>query len=174
MWPPMAALVILAALTTALPVAGAPASTGLAVQAGAVGKRAPDFTVRTVDGKTFRLSAQRGKVVVFDFLVPGCGECEVEAPWLGTAARMFGSRGVKVLILDVSGLGDADLRRFYRPYRLEKALIARDNGFGVARKYRVTSLGTTVVVGGDGTIRWRGSWVGDEDRLLNAIRRALA
>lgn len=173
-WPPMAALVILAALTTALPVAGAPASTGLTVQAGAVGKRALDFTVRTVDGKTFRLSAQRGKVVVFDFLVPGCGECEVEAPWLGTAARMFGPRGAKVLILDVSGLGDADLRRFYRPYRLEKALIARDNGFRVARKYRVTSLGTTVVVGRDGTITWRGSWVGDEDRLLNAIRSALA
>jgi hypothetical protein len=87
---------------------------------------------------------------------------------------MFSSRGVRVLLLDVSGLGDADLRRFYRPYRLEKVLIARDAGFRVARTYRVTSLGTTVVVGRDGTIRWRGSWVGDEDRLLSAIRRALA
>lgn len=35
------------------------------------GRRAPDFTIRTAEGGTFRLSGERGRVVVLDFLAPG-------------------------------------------------------------------------------------------------------
>jgi peroxiredoxin len=167
-------LSILAVIAALLAAASAAPGAAQRVQ-GAAAKRAPDFTVRTVGGKTFRLSAQRGRVVVLDFLVPGCGECELQAPVLGVASRVFAARGVTVLILDVSGLGERDLRRFYYgQYRLGKTLVAPDRGLRVARAYAATALGTTVVVGRDGTIVWRGSWVGDEGRLFKAIRRALS
>lgn len=35
------------------------------------GRRAPDFTIQTAEGGTFRLSGERGRVVVLDFLAPG-------------------------------------------------------------------------------------------------------
>lgn len=35
------------------------------------GGSAPDFTMETVDGSSFRLSGHRGRVVVLDFLAPG-------------------------------------------------------------------------------------------------------
>lgn len=35
------------------------------------GRVAPDFTIQTVEGEPFRLSGQRGRVVVLDFLAPG-------------------------------------------------------------------------------------------------------
>lgn len=35
------------------------------------GRRAPDFTIQTAEGGTFRLSRERGRVVVLDFLAPG-------------------------------------------------------------------------------------------------------
>lgn len=35
------------------------------------GAGAPDFTIETVDGFSFRLSEHRGRVVVLDFLAPG-------------------------------------------------------------------------------------------------------
>lgn len=141
----------------------------------AVALRAPDFTVQTLDGKSFRLSAQRGEVVVVDFLVPGCGECEVEAPSLERTARRFASQGVRVLILDVSGLDSSALRSFYtEQYRLRKTSVAPDRGFRVAREYRMNRLGLTFVIGRDRVITWRGTWLGDERKLARAIRAALA
>jgi hypothetical protein len=35
------------------------------------GERAPDLTIQTAEGGTFRLSGERGRVVVLDFLAPG-------------------------------------------------------------------------------------------------------
>lgn len=162
-----------ASLTGAPPVAASsPASTGVA--RGRSARRAPDFAVRTVYGRAFRLSAQRGKVVVLDFLVPGCLECEIGAPSLAKAARLFGARGLKVLILDVSQIGDKQLRGYYYGrLRVGQVMVAADRGFTVARKYGVKALGTTVIVGRDGTIKWQGTWLGDERKLFDAIRRAL-
>ncbi len=135
--------------------------------------RAPDFTVRTLDGRRFRLSAQTGKVVVFDFLLPGCGECEIEAPSLERAARRFGARRARVLILDLAGVDDKLLRSYFGSLGLQGVLVAGD-GARVARSYGVHALGTTVIVGRDGTVRWRGSWVGDEGKLFARIGRALS
>lgn len=138
-------------------------------------KRAPDFALRTIDFKTFRLSAQRGKVVVLDFLVPGCGECEIEAPSLEKLARRFGARRLNVLILDVAQIDDKQLRSYYYgQLGMERVLVATDKRLRVARQYAATTLGTTTVVGRDGTIAWRGSWAGDENRLFKEIREALA
>lgn len=136
--------------------------------------RAPDFVVRTADGKRFRLAAQRGKVVVFDFLVPGCGECDVESPSLQKAAQLFARRGVKVLILDVGKVSDTILRSYYyRQLGLRNVLVAEDRGYRVVHTYGVKTLGDTVIVGRDGKVAWRGSWVGNETKLLREIRGAL-
>lgn len=97
---------------------------------------------RTLDGKAFRLSAQRGKVVVLDFLVPGCGECEVQAPFLEQVARRFAPRGLRVLIVDVTGLEPRLLRGYYLgELRLRRALVGVDEGFRVSKRYRMNRLG---------------------------------
>ncbi|HLO57695.1 MAG TPA: TlpA disulfide reductase family protein [Bacteroidales bacterium] len=44
------------------------------------GQMAPDFTLTTTDGKVFKLSEQRGKIVMLQFTASWCGVCRKEMP----------------------------------------------------------------------------------------------
>jgi peroxiredoxin len=46
----------------------------------AVGQPAPDFTVITTDGKNFKLSENRGKVIMIQFTASWCSVCRKEMP----------------------------------------------------------------------------------------------
>jgi len=150
---------------------------GGASAAGAGGSSgAPDFSVTTIDGTTFTLAAQRGKVVVFDFLQAGCSSCAEQVPVLSRSATRFAAKGVRVLVVDLSGGRASALRSYYRGKlgASKRLLVAPDKGFRVAQRYRVTAVGTTYVVGRRGRVRWQGLWLGKEKVLLRAIAQAAA
>ena len=47
-----------------------------------VGDMAPDFTVKTTDGKSFKLSDMRGKIVMLQFTASWCSVCREEMPFI--------------------------------------------------------------------------------------------
>jgi peroxiredoxin len=62
---------------------------------------APDFTGTTLTGQKFRLSDDRGNVVVLNFWGSWCAPCRAEAPALAALARHFGHDPVRFLGDDV-------------------------------------------------------------------------
>jgi len=47
-----------------------------------IGETAPDFSARLTDGTNFRLSENRGKIVMLQFTASWCGVCRKEMPFI--------------------------------------------------------------------------------------------
>jgi len=63
-----------------------------------VGRRAPDFALRTLDGdRTVRLASLRGQVVVVNFWASWCAACVTEHPALSAAWQRYRDQGVTLV-----------------------------------------------------------------------------
>jgi cytochrome c biogenesis protein CcmG/thiol:disulfide interchange protein DsbE len=116
---------------------------------------AADFRISLFSGGTFRLSEQRGNVVLVNFWASWCPPCRDEAPVLERAWQDYRDRGVKLVGVDVWD-SDQDARGFVREFG-----ISYPNGpdaNAVAVEYGVSGVPETFFVGRDGTVTRH--WIG--------------
>ena len=59
------------------------------------GKLAPDFTLKTLDGKPVKLSDLRGKAVLLNFWATWCEPCKVEIPWFVDLQKQYAGQGLQ-------------------------------------------------------------------------------
>jgi peroxiredoxin len=64
-------------------------------------KMAPDFTLKNLSGKTFRLSEQKGKPVLLIFITTWCPSCRSEIPHYKNIYETYGKRGLEVAMIDI-------------------------------------------------------------------------
>src|ERR1700682_3652025 len=60
-------------------------------------KIAPDFQLKSLDGKTVKLSDFRGKPVLLNFWATYCAPCRVEMPWLVDLHKQYHPQGLEML-----------------------------------------------------------------------------
>lgn len=109
---------------------------------------APDFSGTTLDGKTFRLSDQKGKVVLVNFWATWCGPCKMEMPDLIALQSEYASKGFTVI-----GLADDDLAHvadFVPKAGLNYPVMIKPEGAQEA--YGATGLPTSVLVDRNGKV----------------------
>ena len=73
---------------------------------------APTFVVRTVDGKTIRLTDLKGRPVVIDFWAMWCAPCRASLPHLSQIQTRYRDRGLVVLGLSVDDEDPQTVKRF--------------------------------------------------------------
>ena len=122
------------------------------------GKPAPDFAMKTADGRTVRLSDYKGKVVVLDFWATWCGPCRAALPHLETLAKTYKDQGVVVLASNTSDELEA-FETFMEDesFKQPSLVFARDEAGRAPERasralYGVGGIPHTFVVGTDGRI----------------------
>lgn len=119
-------------------------------EAPAVGHLAPDFTLDSLTGDSFSLSAARGQPVVLNFWATWCPPCRVEIPHFQQASATYNGQ---VLIV---GVDDGEPRAQVAPFAQEMGItypVPLDGNSEVSRRYRVSSLPTTFFIDAEGVIQ---------------------
>ncbi len=113
------------------------------------GKPARDFTITTFDGDQFRLSDQRGKIVLLNFWASWCDPCRDEMPLLTTARGALADDVVMVgvNIMDV----DSEARDFLKTYKVNYP-TGPDSDDRIGVDYGVSGVPETFVVDAEGNL----------------------
>jgi peroxiredoxin len=145
--------------------ANAAGATGVAnpSQHAEVGKPAPDFTLKDLDGKDVRLSSFKGKTVVLEWFNPGCPFVKAAHTKgsLKDAARLHTKAGVVWLAVNSAaagkqGAGVEANREGAKGYAMDYPILLDDSGT-VGKAYGATNTPHMMVIDDKGTLVYRGA-----------------
>jgi len=96
---------------------GTPVTTGPAT----TGNPAPDFTLPATDNTPHTLSAQKGKVVLVEFMAPWCPHCQDDAPEFNKLHDAYKDKGVQIYAVSATTFG-----KDYRPPDVKPPITMQD------------------------------------------------
>jgi len=115
---------------------------------GLVGKPAPAFSLKSLDGKTVDLASFKGKPVVLDFWATWCPPCRELAP---SVQKLHKEMGDKVAVVGMASDDEAAVRDFVKKEGLTMTQLIADEA--VSKAYGVEGIPTTVFIDKDGVVR---------------------
>jgi peroxiredoxin len=135
------------------------------------GAKAPEYTLRTIDGETISSTALRGKVVVLNFWFIGCAVCRALKPKLNTFKTKFDGRD-DVVFIAVTGDPPGEVKRFAKdePLNYLQTAGAADE----LKKFVFSTYPKNVVISKTGEIVYWRSSIYAWDKFESVVRGELA
>lgn len=91
----------------------APASnTTASLQGNVQGVAAPDFTLKSLDGKDVKLSDYRGKAILLNFWATYCQPCKIEMPWFAELQKQYAPQGLEIIGVAMDDVSPDTIRKF--------------------------------------------------------------
>ncbi len=112
---------------------------------------AKDFTVPTLDGRTFRLADYKGKAVLLNFWATWCPPCREEMPSMERLYQRYKDKGFVILAVSIDAQGAPVVIPFVKEYKLT-FLIGLDPKMAVADRYGLRALPTSFLVDKKGAL----------------------
>jgi thiol-disulfide isomerase/thioredoxin len=150
---------ILAALGLALSVNQAGSSavpTPLAVtleDTSVMNKPAPNFELTGLDGKSYRLSSFRGRVVFLNFWATWCIPCQTELPAFVEFSKQQGENGAIILAVNQAEKA-AQISTYLEDQGIQGLTILLDSDLEVNTAFDIRLLPTTYVIDPAGVVRY--------------------
>lgn len=137
----------------------------------AIGKQAPNFTLKNMKGETLSLEQVRGKVVLLDFWASWCKPCRIENPNVVRLYKEYEKKGFTVFSVSL----DNNLQKWVAAIDQDQ-LIWPYHGSNlqgwqcpVAQQYKVNSIPSTFLINEDGIIIERNLRGADLENKLKQI-----
>jgi len=111
---------------------------------------APDFSLKDLNGKTFRLSAQRGKPVLIFFGTTWCPGCRAEIPVYKKVYETYSPRGMNVIYVNIMESAKK-VSRFAENHSLPYRTLLDEDG-DVANAYNVVGVPMIILIDKNGHI----------------------
>jgi len=120
---------------------------------------ASDFSLKDIQGKTFKLSSQNGNPVVIFFGTTWCPNCRSEMPLYKSLYNQYAHRGLKFLYININESTERVAR--YAKQNSFPYLVLLDSDGGVANDYSIIGVPTLILLDKGGKI------IGESHRTLD-------
>ena len=136
------------------------------------GQTAPDFKMKTIDGKMFKLSQLKGKTVVLDFWASWCPDCRKDAPEMVRMYQEYSRQGVEFVGVSM----DTDVeawRKCCEQFGITYTQVSELKKFketAIAKAYGVKWIPSMVVVDKDGKVALSTVLTYKVDKYLKELR----
>lgn len=136
-------------------------------------KTAPDFALKSVDGKTVKLSDYKGKVVILDFWATWCPPCRKGIPDLIELKNEFGKKGVEIIGISVDSKNTiAEVPSFVKDKKINYPVVYADKKV-VSDYGGIESIPTSFIVDKSGKIVNKMIGLYPKDTYVDEINKLL-
>lgn len=137
-----------------------------------VGKRAPAFSIETLDDVTVELADLRDRVLLLNFWGTWCGPCRREMPEFQKAYEEWNGRGFEVLAIAYNDT-EAAMASFRDEFGLSFPLALDESG-DINDAYAIQTRPSSYLLDKDGVILARHFGIMTETQLSELLHEALA
>lgn len=124
-----------------------------------MGKQAPPFSLKNIDGRLISLSDYKGKVVLINFWATWCKPCRVEMPSLNRLFKKYSKQGLVVIGVSIDKTKDP-VRKFLEEIPLDFPIVL-DSDISVSKNYKVFAFPTTFLIDRGGMLKEK--FIGEMD-----------
>ena len=117
-----------------------------------IGQKAPNFQTQFLNEEEFKLSDQKGKVVILDFWATWCGPCVRALPELQKATSSFNKNKVTLLAVN-QGESTKVISKFLKKKQLKALSVIMDETRKIGGDYKVKGIPKTVIIDQKGVVR---------------------
>lgn len=115
--------------------------------------KAQDFTVTLLNGDSFKLSEQQGKVVIMNIWATWCAPCHDETPDFVDLYNEYKDRGLVILGVSIDEQGKSVVMPFMEKYDVNYPMVIDDGS--IMDKYGPTmGIPTTYIINKKGNLQY--------------------